>query len=66
MFGPFKILLLCASLLITVTAIRAAEQGGAPYTPSAQNLEARNWFQDAKFGMFIHWGSTACWAGANG
>lgn len=26
------------------------------YTPSKENLEARTAFQDAKFGMFIHWG----------
>lgn len=26
------------------------------YTPSGENLEARAWFEDAKFGMFIHWG----------
>jgi alpha-L-fucosidase len=26
------------------------------YQPSPQNLQARQWFQDAKFGMFIHWG----------
>ncbi len=26
------------------------------YTPSPQNLKAREWFQNAKFGMFIHWG----------
>ncbi len=26
------------------------------YTPSSENLRAREWFQDAKFGMFIHWG----------
>ncbi|HEX9825248.1 MAG TPA: alpha-L-fucosidase [Flavobacteriaceae bacterium] len=26
------------------------------YKPSKENLEARSWFQDAKFGMFIHWG----------
>jgi len=26
------------------------------YDPSADNLAAREWFQDAKFGMFIHWG----------
>ena len=26
------------------------------YTPAPENLEAREWFQDAKFGMFIHWG----------
>ena len=26
------------------------------YIPSASNLEAREWFQDAKFGLFVHWG----------
>jgi alpha-L-fucosidase len=26
------------------------------YTPSEENLENREWFRDAKFGMFIHWG----------
>src|SRR5438270_6049928 len=26
------------------------------YQPSDSNLKARQWFQDAKFGMFIHWG----------
>ncbi len=28
----------------------------ASYQPSAANLEARRWFQDARFGLFIHWG----------
>lgn len=28
----------------------------APYQPSAQNRKAREWFQDARFGLFIHWG----------
>ncbi len=26
------------------------------YQTAPENLEARKWFQDAKFGMFIHWG----------
>jgi alpha-L-fucosidase len=26
------------------------------YQPAESNLKARQWFQDAKFGMFIHWG----------
>ncbi|MGN7515830.1 MAG: alpha-L-fucosidase [Allomuricauda sp.] len=26
------------------------------YKPSKENLQAREWFQDAKLGMFIHWG----------
>ncbi|HEU0123357.1 MAG TPA: alpha-L-fucosidase [Bryobacteraceae bacterium] len=29
---------------------------GAPYQPAPQNLKAREWFQDAKFGLFVHWG----------
>ncbi len=27
-----------------------------PYLPSLPNLRAREWFQDARFGLFIHWG----------
>ncbi len=26
------------------------------YQPSAENQEAREWFRDARFGLFIHWG----------
>lgn len=26
------------------------------YKPAPENLEAREWFQDAKFGLFIRWG----------
>ncbi len=26
------------------------------YEPSKENLEAREWFEDARFGLFIHWG----------
>lgn len=26
------------------------------YVPSESNLKAREWFQQAKFGLFIHWG----------
>ena len=28
----------------------------AQYQPTKENLEARRWFQDAKFGLFVHWG----------
>ena len=27
--------------------------------PSPDNLAARQWYQDAKFGMFIHWGASS-------
>jgi alpha-L-fucosidase len=26
------------------------------YNPTIENLKAREWFENAKFGMFIHWG----------
>jgi alpha-L-fucosidase len=32
------------------------EASAQPYQPSASNLAARQWFQDAKFGLFVHWG----------
>ena len=34
------------------------------YTPTEENLAAREWFQDAKFGVFIHWGIYSLMAGA--
>jgi len=34
----------------------AAEQGDIGYKPTKANIEAREWFQDAKFGLFVHWG----------
>lgn len=45
-----KILLLSISFATLTTA------GQNPYTPTPDNLKAREWFQDAKFGLFIHWG----------
>ena len=29
------------------------------YTPSAENIKARKWFDSARFGMFIHWGASS-------
>ena len=26
------------------------------YKPTEANLKTRQWFEDAKFGLFIHWG----------
>lgn len=37
----------------------SANEGSAPsttYQPTPGNLAAREWFQDAKFGIFLHWG----------
>jgi len=46
-------LLLC---VLGLAAAPAPARAQAAYVPSAANLAAREWFQDAKFGMFIHWG----------
>jgi alpha-L-fucosidase len=44
-------------LALSGAPARGAEPGPAgDYRPTPQNLEARRWFQDAKFGLFIHWG----------
>jgi alpha-L-fucosidase len=34
--------------------LRAAD--AVPYRPAAENLKARAWFQESRFGLFIHWG----------
>jgi len=47
-----RILLLIA--LLVSGSIAADSQSN--YQPAPENLVARQWFQDAKFGLFIHWG----------
>jgi alpha-L-fucosidase len=32
------------------------DKGQVGYVPSKANLDNRQWFQDAHFGMFVHWG----------
>ncbi len=43
---------LILALILTGIAFARAQD----YTPSAANLQQRQWFSDARFGMFIHWG----------
>ncbi|HOU03607.1 MAG TPA: alpha-L-fucosidase [Bacteroidales bacterium] len=43
----FSLIFLTGALLLN---------GQAGYTPAPENLKSREWFQDARFGMFIHWG----------
>ena len=47
-----KRLLSISAFLFIFQPILAQEN----YIPTKDNLEARQWFQDAKFGLFIHWG----------
>ena len=42
--------------LAGAAAARSAFSFEDAYQPAAANLKAREWFQDAKFGLFIHWG----------
>ncbi|MCY7328713.1 MAG: alpha-L-fucosidase, partial [Saprospiraceae bacterium] len=47
-----KIFLISIVLLVFFTTPIHAQT----YTPTPENLQARTWFQDAKFGLFVHWG----------
>ena len=38
----------------------SAQEG---YVPTQKNLDNREWFQDAKFGLFVHWGVYSIMAG---
>lgn len=46
--------LLMCFLIFICSYTPVAAQGN--YTPSPENLKNRAWFEDARFGMFIHWG----------
>lgn len=43
-------------LAASMAAAPAIAQGQDGYVPAPENLEARQEFQDAKFGIFLHWG----------
>ncbi len=47
--------------IVTLALLYSAQAGIAQegYTPSAGNLAARAWFQEARFGLFVHWGAYA-------
>src|SRR5215213_7337149 len=48
---------LCVAFVLTTALIAASDNSAAEsYQPAKENLESRRWFQDAKFGLFIHWG----------
>ena len=43
-------------LIVAAFALLFNTQAQVPYAPTESNLQARTEFQDAKFGIFIHWG----------
>jgi alpha-L-fucosidase len=49
----FNLVMLCLLCMAFAMPQTLAQQ---TYQPSRANLAARRWFQDAKFGLFIHWG----------
>ena len=57
-----KTLILLAFLAIVTIPYKGYSQGNdldkgqVGYVPSKENLQNREWFRDAHFGMFIHWG----------
>lgn len=47
----------CATALVLGFQLARVEaHAQASYEPTSENLAARAWFQDAKFGLFVHWG----------
>jgi len=41
------------TVIMVLTTGVSAQEG---YVPTSENLQNREWFQDAKFGLFVHWG----------
>jgi alpha-L-fucosidase len=37
----------------------SAAKAQQKYQPSRENLAAREWFKEARFGMFVHWGASS-------
>jgi alpha-L-fucosidase len=46
-------------MALCATAARAQSTASAAYNPSPVNAAARTWYQDAKLGLFIHWGPSS-------
>jgi alpha-L-fucosidase len=47
-----SVLVACGCLILATNLAN----GQATYQPSPENMKSREWFQDARFGLFIHWG----------
>jgi alpha-L-fucosidase len=51
--GSMRDLVRQAGLIALLAAVTASADD---YKPTPENLKAREWFQEARFGLFIHWG----------
>ena len=43
-------------ILIFVLIFSLCNNAQENYIPTKENLEARKWFEEARFGLFVHWG----------
>jgi len=50
-------------IFILILFIGFVQLQAQEYVPSKENIEAREWFNEARFGMFIHWGLYSVLAG---
>ena len=62
-----RVLKITFCLIFLTQILCTSKQGDIGYEPTKSNLNAREWFQDAKFGLFVHWGVASllekeCWA----
>lgn len=48
-----KSLKICLAFMFLIVCTNPAF---SQYNPSPENLKNREWFQDARFGLFVHWG----------
>src|SRR5262245_15488322 len=51
-----RALFVCLIITAAFSSAVAPGSSNAQYQPTPENLEARDWFQNAKFGLFVHWG----------
>jgi alpha-L-fucosidase len=58
-----KIFLMGILVLTVFVSGSHANENNETYVPSPANIEARKWFQDSKFGIFLHWGVYSVLAG---
>lgn len=57
--GSLRLLLFTATLFSSIAAFAQPQTPPPAYLPEWQSLDARatpTWWEDAKFGIFIHWG----------
>ncbi len=54
---PYKqLILFCLILLVSICINSCSQKTYTPDWESLSNYETPDWFRDAKFGIFIHWG----------